>query len=58
MIDDIVFDENVDFLLEIPDGNAGGVIASYSLDGSNYDFTSVVSNPTIISTEHSYIFIN
>ncbi len=44
MIDDILFGgtasgDTSDFLLEIP-ATVGGVILSYSLDGSEYDFIS------------------
>ncbi len=39
MIDDIVFDVT-EFILELPYGDAGGTIDSYSLDGNNYDFSS------------------
>jgi hypothetical protein len=37
MIEDIIFSLDT-FILEIPAG-VGGSIASYSLDGSNYDYT-------------------
>lgn len=39
MIDDIIYD-STEFILETPAGTPGGVITSYSLDGSNFDFTS------------------
>jgi len=52
MIDDIIFDIN-EFILEMPDGIAGGDILSYSLDGGSYDFIS-----TGTSSELSYIFIS
>jgi len=48
MIDDIVFDVT-DFILELPYGDAGGNIESFSMDGSSYDFTT--------SGEISCIFI-
>lgn len=53
MIDDITFDVT-DFILEIPYGEIGGVIDSYSMDGSNYDF---ITNSNTIG-ETSSIFIN
>lgn len=50
MIDDILFDFT-SFILEIPFDTAGGLISSYSLDGSSFDFVS-------IGGETSSIFIN
>ncbi len=38
MIDDITFDVT-EFILELPYGAVGGIIDSYSMDGSGYDFT-------------------
>lgn len=38
MIDDIIYDSR-EFILEMPLGTPGGVITSYSLDGSSFDFT-------------------
>jgi hypothetical protein len=51
MIDDITFDVTY-FILELPYGDAGGVIESYSMDGVSYDFTSTSGGET------SSIFIN
>lgn len=51
MIDDIVFDVT-EFIMEIPYGVAGGIISSYSLDGSHYDFTESSGGET------SSVFIN
>jgi hypothetical protein len=54
MIDDIVFDFS-DFILEIPDGAVGTFGSAYSLDGVNYDFTSVTYSG---GNETSHIFIS
>lgn len=53
MIDDIIFGgtasgDTVEFILETPQTVNGGII-SYSLDGSNYDFTGGESITIIIS---------
>ena len=50
MIDDILFDTE-SFLLETPQ-TTGGTPNGYSLDGSNFDFTSTSGGET------SVIFIN
>jgi hypothetical protein len=51
MIDDILFDYS-EFILELPYGDAGGLIESYSMDGFSYDFVSTYGSET------SSIFIN
>lgn len=53
MIDDIIFDVS-SFILEMPYGDIGGVISSYSMDGSSFDF---ISNPSS-GGETSSVFIN
>ena len=52
MIDDIIYD-SMEFILEIPLGTPGGVITSYSLDGSNFDFTASVGG----GGETSHVFV-
>ncbi len=49
MIDDIVFDENNLFILELPEGEAGGNIISFSFDGANYDIKSMETSVVFIS---------
>mgnify|MGYP003494401753 CR=1 FL=1 len=50
MIDDITFDVT-EFILEVPYGAIGGVVDSYSMDGSYYDFNATQGGET------SYVFI-
>lgn len=52
MINDIVFDVT-EFIMEFPVGISGGTITSYSLDGSQYDFTESTGGG-----ETSSVFIN
>ena len=57
MIDDIVY-VATPFLLEYPTP-VTGVISGYSLDGKNYDFTSVIiSGATSGISETSYVFVS
>ena len=49
MIEDIVFTPN-EFILELPVGDAGGLVSGYSMDGSGFDFEE--------GGETSHIFIS
>lgn len=49
MIDDIVFEESMLFIMELPDGEPGGNIISYCFDSINYDIKPLETSVVFIS---------